>query len=114
MFNGISPMKLLEPLERKAMNGEEMPEDLTQSEQLYYLSMVKLYGLYRDKIYDRDQCKAMKQNIYSTYKNNAFHEHLIQHHADIHNRYSQVMTEAEKHGCLICKKLVRIFDGRER
>lgn len=114
MFDGISPMKLLEPLERKAMYGEEMPKDLTQSEQLYYLSMVKLYGLYRDKVYDREQCKAMKQDIYSTYKNNAFHEHLIQYHADIHNRYSQVMTEAEKHGCPICKKLVRIFDGRER
>ena len=75
MYDGISPLKLLEPLERKAMYGEEMPKDLTQSEQLFYLSMVKLYELYRNKVYTREQCKAMKQGIYSTYKNNAFQEH---------------------------------------
>ena len=96
------------------MHGDELPKGLTQSEQLYYLSMVRLYSLYRDKVYTREQCQAMKWDIYSTFRNNQAHEHLIQSHADINNRYSQVMTEAEKHGCPICRKLVRIFDGREK
>ena len=101
-------------LEKQAMHGDELPKGLTQSEQLFYLSMAKLYSLYRDKVYTREQCKAMKQDICSAYRNNAFNEHLIQYHAAIRNRYSEVLTEAEKHGCPICRKLVRIFDGRER
>lgn len=104
--------KLFE-LEKKASHGEEMPKGLTQSEQLFYLSMVQLYKLYYDHTYDREHAKDIKQELIATYQNNAFWEKLFAHHASIRNRYSPVMTEAEKHGCPICKKLVRIFDGRE-
>ena len=104
--------KLFE-LEKKASHGEEMPKGLTQSEQLFYLSMVQLYKLFYDHTYDREQAKSAKQALKATYENNAFAENLLQHHANIRNRYSPVMTEAEKHGCPICRELVRIFDGRE-
>ena len=106
------PDRLLE-LEKKAMHNEDMPHGLTQSEQLFYLSMVQLYKLFYDHTYDREQAKDIKQELIATYQNNAFWEKLFEHHASIRNRYSPVMTEAEKHGCPICKKLVRIFDGRE-
>ncbi len=33
---------------------------------------------------------------------------------EIRNRQSQWFIKAEKEGCEICRKLVRIFDGRER
>lgn len=104
--------RLLE-LEKKAQHGEDMPTDLTQSEQLFYLSMVQLYKLFYDHTYDREQAKSAKQDLITAYKNNAFWEKLFEHHASIRNRYSPVMTEAEKHGCPICRELVRIFDGRE-
>lgn len=103
----------LEKLERMAMHGEDMPTGLTQSEQLFYLSMVRLYGLYRNHTYTKAQAKDMKQDILAAYHNNEFAEKLFNHHVQIRNRYSQVLIEAEKHGCPICKKLVRIFDGRE-
>lgn len=106
------PDRLLE-LEKKAMHNEDMPHGLTQSEQLFFLSMVQLYKLFYDHTYDREQAKDIKQELIATYQNNAFWEKLFAYHADICNRYSPVMTEAEKHGCPICKKLVRIFDGRE-
>ena len=105
--------KLFE-LEKKASHGEEMPKGLTQSEQLFYLSMVQLYKLFYDHTYDREQAKNIKQDLTATYRNNAFAENLLEHHAQIRNRYSPVMTEAEKNGCPICRKLVRIFDGREK
>ena len=104
--------KLFE-LEKKASHGEEMPKGLTQSEQLFYLSMVQLYKLYYDHTYSREQAKNIKQDLIAAYQNNAFWEKLFEHHASIRNRYSPVMTEAEKHGCPICRELVRIFDGRE-
>lgn len=30
------------------------------------------------------------------------------------NRYSEVFSEIEKHGCPLCRKVIRIFDGREK
>lgn len=104
----------LSELEIKAKHGDDMPDGLTQSEQLYYLSMVQLYRLFTSHVYDRTQAKSIKQDIISAYRKNAFEEKLIRHHADIRNKYSHVMTEAEKNGCPICQKLVRIFDGREK
>lgn len=104
----------LSELEIKAKHGDDMPDGLTQSEQLYYLSMVQLYKLFNSHVYDRSQAKSIKQDIISAYRKNAFDENLIKHHADIRNKYSHVMTEAEKNGCPICQKLVRIFDGREK
>lgn len=104
----------IDELERMAMHGTGMPKGLTQSAQLYYLSMERLYGLYRNGTYTRQQAKECKQEIIAAYRNNEFREKLLAYHAQINNRYSQVMTEAEKEGCPICKKLVRIFDGREK
>lgn len=113
----ISTMRMsdrLSELEIKVKHGDDMPDGLTQSEQLYYLSMVQLYKLFYSHVYDRSQAKSIKQDIISAYRKNAFEESLIKHHADIRNKYSYVMTEAEKTGCPICQKLVRIFDGREK
>ena len=105
--------RLLE-LEKKARQIEDMPKDLTQSEQLFYLSMVQLYKLFYDHTYDREQAKSAKQDLITAYKNNAFAEKLLLHHAQLRNRYSPVLTDAEKNGCPICKRLVKIFDGREQ
>ena len=106
------PDRLFE-LEKKAMHHEEMPKGLTQSEQLFYLSMVKLYELFNSHTYDREKARNAKQELILTYKNNAFAEKLLLHHAQLRNRYSPVLTDAEKNGCPICKRLVKIFDGRE-
>ena len=40
--------------------------------------------------------------------------HMFREDVKIRNRMSQTLTEAEKNGCPICKRLIRIFDGREK
>ena len=52
-------------LEKKAMHHEEMPQGLTQSEQLFYLSMVKLYELWNSHTYDRKKARNTKQELIS-------------------------------------------------
>lgn len=106
------PDRLFE-LEKKAMHHEDMPQGLTQSEQLFYLSMVKLYELFNSHTYDRERARAARQELTAAYRNNAFAENLLNHHVQIRNRYSPALTDAEKNGCPICKRIVRIFDGRE-
>ena len=51
----------LSELEIKAKHGDDMPDGLTQSEQLYSLAMVQLYKLFNSHVYDRSQAKSIKQ-----------------------------------------------------
>lgn len=53
--------------------------------------------------------KELEKKLGSYYR----HCELYDRAAEIRNRYSEVLTEAEKGGCPICKKLVKIFDGRD-
>lgn len=39
---------------------------------------------------------------------------LFKQACEIRNKQSQWLIKAEKQGCEICRKLVRIFDGREQ
>lgn len=104
----------LEKLERRARSGSDMPNGLTQPQQLFYLSMLQLYALYHNHTYTKEQARNAKQEILSAYRKNEFDEKLLKYHADIQNRCSHILTEAEKSGCPICKRLVRVFDGREK
>jgi hypothetical protein len=40
-------------------------------------------------------------------------QRIFKQDCEIRNRQSQWFIKAEKEGCPICKKLVRIFDGRD-
>lgn len=102
-----------EHLEHLAMHGQPMPEDVGFSDKLLYLSLRSLYDLYRRSGVSRDEAKDIKTKLYEEYRRNSFDERLLDHHARIRNSYSHILTEAEKSGCQICKKLVRVFDGRD-
>ena len=53
--------------------------------------------------------KELEQKLLNYYQ----HCEMFDRHIQINNRYSHIMTKAEKNGCPICKKIVRILDGRE-
>ena len=53
--------------------------------------------------------KELESKLLSYYQ----HREIFDKHVTIRNAYSNVMTEAVKSGCPICKKIVKIFDGRE-
>jgi len=102
-----------ERIERLALNGQPMPEDAGFADKLLYLSMRSLYDLYRRGGISREEAKEIKTNLLEDHRIYSFDEKLLDHHAHIRNGYSHILTEAEKHGCPICKKIVRIFDGRK-
>jgi len=110
MSDGLSEYEVLE---RLAMTDQPMPEDTGFSGKLFYLSMRALYSLYHAGNVKREEAKEIKTKLIEDYRRNSFDEKLIAHHAAVRNRYSHILTEAEKQGCPICKKLVRIFDGRK-
>lgn len=100
-------------LNRRAKAGERYTGDLDIGECCYLLSLIGAVSQYRMKLITKaelfDMQKELENKLLSFYQ----HCELYDLHTRIRNRYSHILTEAEKSGCPICKKLVRVFDGRD-
>lgn len=104
----------LKDLESLAMKNEDLPDDATMPEILFFQGMRNLHYQYRIKAIDIDTAKAEKHRLVEEYKRvmimyNCWTEAIL-----VRNLMSDALTDAEKNGCLRCQRLVRIFDGRER
>jgi hypothetical protein len=96
----------------RAKSGNEYEDDCDLGEQ-FYLELLSLFvEKYEQQIISRDDLirkqKALRQRLEKYYQ----WGEIFDRHTRIQNRCSPLLTEAEKHGCPVCKKLVRIFDGR--
>lgn len=101
-------------IERNAMTGKELPEGYTQPEQLLFLSLRVLHWEYRHREITLEQARKEKERLARKYIQAARFQVVYQQAVEIRNHMGQYLTEATKHGCPICKKLVKIFEGRER
>ncbi len=54
--------------ERKAMNGEEMPDGLRFAGQHYYLGLRMLYHQYKQGVIDRETASREKRKLLQTYE----------------------------------------------
>jgi predicted transcriptional regulator len=79
------------PWEKQAMNGDEMPEDLTLEEQLAYQALAHLYARFRLKQIDRDKGHAEKGKIKHAYEKQS--------------RAAQINGELAKHHVAVLKAL---------
>lgn len=100
-------------LERSAMKSEPMPDNLTMPEQWLYLSLRILYREYRSGAIEKKQARQEKRKLIDEYELMMLHHRAYQQATERVNRYSPLLVEAEKSGCDVCRKIVRIFDGRE-
>ena len=96
----------------RAKAGNEYSDDCDLGEQ-FYLELLSLFvEKYEQRIISRDDLvkkqKALRIRLEKYYQ----WGEIFDRHVSVRNSYSNVLTEAEKHGCPVCKKLVRIFDGR--
>ncbi len=79
-----------------------------------YVELLHLYIYqFRTNQLTAEQLKQMQKELKDLLSVYYQHCEIFEQATQIRNRYSPVLTEAEKHGCPICKKIVRIFDGRE-
>ncbi len=102
----------IKELTDRAKAGNEYSDDCDLGEQ-FYLELLSLFvEKYEQQIISRDDLirkqKALRQRLEKYYQ----WGEIFDRHTRIQNRCSPLLTEAEKHGCPVCKKLVRIFDGR--
>ena len=96
-----------------ARKRQPFPDNAPLPEQLLYTTARNIYKAYSDGIITEAQAKREKANSVKAFARYAISEKCA---ADIFGRMaaiSETLLEAEKCGCEYCKKVARIFDGRD-
>lgn len=93
--------------------ADDKSYDLEIGESCYLLSLRAGISLYRMKLISKDELRSLQKNLERQLESYYQHTEIFDMHIDIQDRCSHILTEAEKSGCPICRKLVRVFDGRE-
>ena len=114
MYDIIQIESKIPAIERAAMSGCPLPEEYTQPEQMLFLGLRVLHWEYRHRQITLEQAKKEKERLAREYIQSARFQVMYQQAVEVRNHMGQYLTEATKHGCPICKKLVEIFEGRER
>ena len=103
----------LSELTSRAKKANTYTADLDIGESCYLLSLLSAVKLFRMKCMSSDELYHEQKRLEAELLRYYQHRELFDLHTTIRNRYSPVLTEAEKSGCEVCRKLVRIFDGRD-
>lgn len=96
-----------------ARKRQPAPDNMTLPEQLLYTTARNIYKSYSDGIITLEQAKQEKQQSIRNFDNLSRKYEIYDDHARRRVKISQLLTEADKHGCEICKRVSRVFDGRE-
>ena len=97
----------------RAKKGGNYIDDLDIGESCYLLSLITLIGSFRMKLITSEELFHKQKKLERQLEKYYQWGEIFDRHVQIRNGYSNVLTEAEKHGCPVCRKIVRIFDGRD-
>lgn len=111
-FNKRDYSERITKLTERAKAGKIYTADLDIGESCYLLSLIGAVKLFRMKCMSSDELYHEQKRLEAELLKYYQHRELFDLHISIRNSYSHVLTEAEKSGCEVCRKLVRIFDGR--
>ena len=100
-------------LTARAKEGNDYTMDCDIGEAAYLETLLLYIKEWQNKQTDKETLIRKQKELESKLLSYYQHREMFDRHIQINNRYSHILTEAEKGGCPICKKIVRIFDGRE-
>ena len=103
----------IKELTERAKESQPYLKDCDIGEKCYILSLAAAIKLFRLKAYSQNELKQLQSQLKSDLEIYYLNCKCFERAVEIRNAYSPILTEAEKHGCKICQKIVRIFDGRE-
>jgi len=103
----------IEKLTERAKKREPKADGLNIGEK-FFTELLHLYiEQYRINQITAEELIMKKKQLEKDLINYWDWAEIFKLHCEIRNRQSATLIEAEKNGCPICKRLVRIFDGRE-
>ena len=100
-------------IEQAAFTGTELPVNLTQPEQLFFLSLRTIYENYRQGRIDLNQSKREKQEVIQAYEQAKIWHNVSVEATNRKNRIGTLLSDITKNGCEYCRKAVNIFTGCE-
>ena len=96
-----------------ARKRQPAPDSLTLPELCLYTTARNIYKSYHDGIITLEQAKNEKQRSISGFERMNMRYEVYDDHVRRRVKISQLLTEADKNGCEICRRVSRVFDGRE-
>ena len=96
-----------------ARKRQPAPDNLTLPELCLYTTARNIYKSYYDGIITLEQAKNEQQKSISGFERMNMRYEVYDDHVRRRVKISQLLTEADKNGCEICKRVSRVFDGRE-
>ena len=100
--------------ERKAIRGDELPDDLGYPEQVLYLELRMLYEQYRNKIIDRDTATREKKRLLDEYRIYSYREKMGKEWVEIIRLTELYRSEFRKNPSIeTAWKLVNVIEGRK-
>lgn len=109
-------IKKINNLDKPALRGEPLPDDLSLPEQMYYLSVRRLYKDWKAEIITEEEARAEKKKITDGYVDTMYQYQMWKHYAEIHDIFDKEFyrqgTLCEKCGeCRLYKILVGLIKG---
>ena len=89
------------------------PDGLTLSELMLFTIARNICKALSDGVIDREQAHREKLNAIKVFEMDRLSERVWTDSARRMVAISQVLGEAEKNGCEHCRRVAKIFDGRE-
>lgn len=105
--------KRIQELTARAKESNDYTMDCDIGEAAYLETLLLYIKGWQNGQMSKDTLIKKQKELESKLSQYYQHCEMFDEHIQINNRYSHILTEAEKSGCPICRKIVRIFDGRE-
>ena len=96
-----------------ARKRQPAPDNLTLPEQLLYTTARNIYKSFEDGVITLEQAKIEKQRSIANFESLNRSCLIYRDHMKRMVAISQVLGDAEKNGCERCRRVARVFDGRE-
>lgn len=105
--------KRIQELTARAKEGNDYTMDCDIGEAAYLETLLLYIKGWQNGQMKKDTLIKKQKELESKLLSYYQHCEMFDEHIQINNRYSHILTEAEKSGCPICRKIIKIFDGRE-
>ena len=90
-----------------------LPEDFGSLETMLYQQIFYLCRDYDEGNIPKDEARKLKTKYLQEYGRICLKRDIYCDHMRRMVKISQLLTEADKNGCEICRRVSRVFDGRE-
>lgn len=96
-----------------AKHNTSLPDDVTLAEGLLYKSMRLTYAAFREGEITKEQGAQERKQAVKQFDKYQLYEKAYRNNAKRGKAIGELLCEVNKHGCELCKRIAKIYDGRE-